>query len=189
MEITLIKEPSFQIFNHKFIEITGGVGSNLNIYKNDFLHDALCFYINHEKMPVPDLTDKKISFIREFAHESVVRLSDAVYSHPEPIAKNTKWVLSLISECRRQATLMSSYAVSMERFMDEAGDRSPYFIYASFSDIAEKIFSNINDCLQENAWENDEEVDIEFNEFLFELEEAYFKVKCATTRINLYYYS
>jgi hypothetical protein len=35
--------------------------------------------------------------------------------------------------------------------------------------------------------DSDEErqIDIEFNAFLFDLEEAYFTVKCATTRINL----
>ena len=160
-----------EICNKTMMELSGGSIINSHYYYT----------------PVPVLTDKKIAYIRGFVHESILKLSDVIYSHPDPISKNTKWVIDLISECRRQATLMSSYAVAMERFMDESGGRSPYFIYESFSYIVEKIFSSINDRLEENAWENDEEVDIEFNEFLFELEEAYFKVKCATTRINLYY--
>jgi hypothetical protein len=150
-------------------------------------------------MAIPVLTDRKIAFIREFVHEKIVELSDAVYSAPDPvdpIGKHKEVLLTMIKECRRRTKLMSSYAVAMERFLDEAAGRTPSFIYKSFADTFDQIYKSIEDLLIGYAWganpqidpderQIDTEIDAEFNAFLFELEEAYFTVKCATTRINL----
>jgi hypothetical protein len=147
-------------------------------------------------MSIPVLTDRKIAFIREFVREKIVELSDVVYSAPDPVdpvGKHKEVLLTMIKECRRRTKLMSSYSVAMERFLDESAGRTPSFIYNSFADTVDQIYRSIEDLLMRYAWgrnpqiDSDEErqIDTEFDTFLFELEEAYFTVKCATTRINL----
>lgn len=136
-------------------------------------------------MPLPALTDRKVAFIREFVHETIVQLSDYVYDDPDPVDPRKYMLLDMIDECRRRARLMSSYAITMEHFMDEASGRTPSFIYDSFADTVHSIYKSIEDLLVSHAWGRDDEVDDEFNEFLFELGQAYFTVQCATTRINL----
>jgi hypothetical protein len=67
-----------------------------------------------------------------------------------------------------------------------------FWIYKSFADTFDQIYKSIEDLLIGYAWganpqidPDESQIDTEFNAFLFELEEAYFTVKCATTRINL----
>jgi len=62
-------------------------------------------------MSIPVLTERKTAYIREFVHECIVKLSDEVYSDPDPVGKNTEVLLAMIDECRRRTKLMSSYAV------------------------------------------------------------------------------
>jgi hypothetical protein len=147
-------------------------------------------------MAIPVLTDRKIAFIREFVREKIAELSDIVYSVPDPVDpvdKHKEVLLTMIKECRRRTKLMSSYAVAMERFLDEAAGRTPSFIYNSFVDSVDGIYKSIEDLLIGYAWgsnpqidsDQERQIDVEFNAFLFDLEEAYFTVKCAITRINL----
>ena len=132
------------------------------------------------------LTPEKIDEIRNFAHEYSNQLADMIYFDPDvpKSSKNTEVLLAILSECQRRATLMSSYALNMNRFIENSGEWLSLSIYDSFINVVDTIVESIKNLLVENAWTADDQVDEEFNSFLWELSDAYFNVRYVVYKIQ-----
>jgi len=132
------------------------------------------------------LTPEKIDEIRNFAHEYSNQLADMIYFDPDvpKSSKNTEVLLAILSECQRRAMLMSSYALNMNRFIENSGEWLSLSIYDSFINVVDTIIESIKNLLVENAWTADDQVDEEFNSFLWELSDAYFNVRYVVYKIQ-----